>query len=502
MELDFRSMSRLPLKDLALRKVAALLCSHPTMHAHAAVVALQLNRDAEVDALCEFFKNAVTTLSLPATISEDLVIVMQSVFKEILKWLVVNREILEPDELNLDNPENLKHIHWTPLGTVEFRETAAALVRHGKLSIMQRYKLACLYCLEDDVRDLWRMIPPRRKGSFYDNSKAWKVGLRKMVVIWTYTIKRQTNDVGSILEFIQERGHFSFNQLAFESAAVQGYFPATQYFFEKLTFAEREESLLRTARDVIQQRVATEWCPYHEALGLSDVLCFLFSVMPADQVKEVLKEKPCKTLQCFFYWPRQDLSGRVAEWALPHAEERDFGGLLFVLARRHSFIYNFEKVFRDIFRVTPSNLRNYIASMFQLYVQDLLNFEDTITIKFLLRTLNASELNQLVSGDVAELRCHKTKDDKWDFFARFVNDARLSREEKMKFASFFISHFDSLMDLESRQRFLKFVEDLVPVVSERNQVDESHSAEESDEALKKRLVKKRKRTRRGRSKRH
>lgn len=118
------------------------------------------------------------------------------------------------------------------------------------------------------------------------------------MVLWTYYTKGEVNKLDNMIER-RWQSKCSPYQYAFEYAAVGGNKAATEYFLQKLTSKEKEESLVRSAGYVADRRCdsarnRTDLPKEHHA----DVLCFLLSQMNEEQQTEVLKATlmKCKML--------------------------------------------------------------------------------------------------------------------------------------------------------------------------------------------------------------
>ncbi|WP_353274478.1 hypothetical protein [Wolbachia endosymbiont (group A) of Ennomos erosarius] len=103
----------------------------------------------------------VPELLLPEPLNKKVLNFIKPIGLEILKW----REYHDQNSyLGIDLPNEL---YWTPQGTVDKKKTAEVLIKDESLDITRRYRLACIYYLEDDILQLWNKIPENRRKSFY-----------------------------------------------------------------------------------------------------------------------------------------------------------------------------------------------------------------------------------------------------------------------------------------------------------------------------------------------
>ncbi|GFV46387.1 uncharacterized protein TNCV_3232761 [Trichonephila clavipes] len=128
-------------------------------------------------------------------------------------------------------PKNYpKILCWTPHGTIDTGKSIKIVLKDDRFSIIRRYKLACVYCLEDDIRELLSKMSPACRKLFYDTNS--KVLQNDLAVYWTYYIDGK-------IDFFEHRIQGSVNKYGLELAFIQGSKPAALYFFQKLNDEER-----------------------------------------------------------------------------------------------------------------------------------------------------------------------------------------------------------------------------------------------------------------------
>ncbi|GFY47754.1 uncharacterized protein TNIN_80841 [Trichonephila inaurata madagascariensis] len=125
-----------------------------------------------------------------------------------------------------------KILCWTPHGTIDTGKSIKIVLKDDRISIIRRYKLASVYCLEDDIRELWTKMSPACRKLFYDKNS--KVLQNDLAVYWTYYIDGK-------IDLFEHRIQGSVNKYGLELAFIQGSKPAALYFLQKLNDAERYE---------------------------------------------------------------------------------------------------------------------------------------------------------------------------------------------------------------------------------------------------------------------
>ncbi|KAF8788840.1 hypothetical protein HNY73_006844 [Argiope bruennichi] len=445
---QLKSLRRLSLEDISLRRVAVLLLSDPFKYMYQTTVENE-HGEKRVVSRDEQFKSIVAELGLPESMRGPLVNIMNLIFQEARDWLRFHETFLKLSHSRFYNGKYMKHVHWTYMGTVNYRKTAEAIIRDENLSIDRRFWLACLYCLEDDIQDLWQKLPPLSKKSFFNNGDPDRYDPpSEIIVFWTCILSGREYKIDSF-HMGAERRFSSIYQYAFEFFAYKGYETATQYFFEKLTCEEKDASLLRTA-----QAVVVEGGPFFKLYY--DVSCYLLSQLNVEQFQKVLEDSPGAVLKIFLIWPRQDVLIEVAKLALPYFQRSDYESLPYYLYRQFQLKYQSRKLLWDLLLVMPKDSRH---STF--YLNEFFTNENPEMFKFVFRNMDPAETLEFFLNDIILNHCCDLMEEgKWDCLEFFIRESRLSKEGREKFAVTFNSIFASLLELEILERFTNMMNDI------------------------------------------
>ncbi|XP_055925355.1 uncharacterized protein LOC129957251 [Argiope bruennichi] len=461
---DLSSLHFMSLQALAMRRFAVQLCCHRKMLAYAVQTDSAARRQKEHETtMYDLLKDLLTEVPLPPSMKHELFSLMKSVSREIIKWLDLHEDYLGP--CNLNEMENLKHLCWTSLGSVDYRETVAALIRHEKLDLTQRYKLACLYCLEEDIRELWRKMPEKSKKSYYDVKSAI-LEQPDLAVIWTFIIK---GEVKKILRYLKENGKFSpsINHLGFECSAILGYRTAAQYFYEKLKSEEKEELLIKTSMSVAMQRSKDYYFYMEERQESGDVLFYLMSVMQLYEQKILFSHFPCETLKCVLDWPRQDAFIELAKSEYPSISVRAYYRVLLNLSRNSSWGYNHSKLFQEFFLLDQLDF-SFALVAYNIILRDFIRSDDIETVKFLFRHLDAQGKDEHVLVSTGSfINYELMKEGKWELMNQFIEDVKLSESGRRRNLKLFsenrgLNHKERILIIinESNSSVLGILEDI------------------------------------------
>ncbi|CAL1274613.1 unnamed protein product [Larinioides sclopetarius] len=420
----------LSLKEISLRRIAVIFWSQRD------ILASINNFKIEVT-----IKNSISTLDLPALLKEKIKYFVTPVGSELNNWKWFHENHLnsagEDFDINI-----LEQLYWTTLGTVDYRKTAEKLIHCKLLDIVKRYKLACLYCLDDYIRVLWENLPEESKIYFYEEEGPFHFSLPKLEFCWAYIIKGEE----FILDFMfgAALGNLTtFNQSAFEYSAYLGNKSATEYFFRKLTNDEREASLLRTAQTVVTHRLKRGSISGTFPLEkLSDTLFYLLSLMSHEQMMTIFKQYPFNVLVCLLDWPWQELFLDIAELVWPFLTELNYISLLHIISGRIKLDYYPTKLYQEFFLLSPSEFRKSFVCHECLSGSTLRNIfevEDSEIIKVIFRNVDSDDIKRLVgSCAIFKLFYGSILRGKWHLVELCLQEAKLSKEDKERLKEDFL----------------------------------------------------------------
>lgn len=230
-------------------------------------------------------------LTMPTCFKEKISGYIQTIGLQIFIWIQYH---LNYCDLDLDLPNELS---WTPHGTIDKKKTAAALISNDSIDITTRFKLACIYCLEDDIRKLWNKVPESQKELFYCKEDPYMVLQMELVEFWGLYVNGQNDWIRSIARR-RRLNHFCSPFLyAFESAVHSGSKAATEYFLPNVS----QRKIVKAALDAV--KLYLEPNPPKEYN--TEVLCVLLSKMSEGRQLRLFRQCPLPVLYCFLEWPWQ-----------------------------------------------------------------------------------------------------------------------------------------------------------------------------------------------------
>ncbi|GBN54983.1 hypothetical protein AVEN_267612-1 [Araneus ventricosus] len=106
--------------------------------------------------------------------------------------------------------------YWTDRGRIDNVATAKYILRNEKVSVRERFKLACKLCLSTEIREIWSEMTDEDRTYFQYRKRET---FRPLLLFWVYTMK------GS--DYIREL----YMPDIFECATKFGLLEAIKYFF-------------------------------------------------------------------------------------------------------------------------------------------------------------------------------------------------------------------------------------------------------------------------------
>lgn len=413
----------------------------------------------------------VSQLPLPELLKKKTLSFIRHIGIEILNWIEYHCDKLG---FNIGIPDVF---YWIPRGAVDKQKTAEVLIRDEGIGITTRYKLACTYCLEESIPDLWNKIPEDCKMHFYSEEDPIYVMQQDLVILWTYDIKGEVSKVRNMFETISNR-RCSPYQYAFEYAASVGNGVATEYFLQKLNSRERKESFIRTAGSV-----ATGRMEYYNEQFLKeyypDILCILLSQMENEQQLELFKSHSYHVLKCFLDWPRQNFFLETASHLWNFLPDVLYEVLLRKIVdklKEGCKDFNYQRLFGEVWQQSPNALKKYVLDGYTIsyLLSVLFKIRDKNNIKLIFQDATFNVKNKVIYSlngiDICE---NLIEGEEWGLLRFFIQECLSSKDEVFKFRVHFrgSSHYvlfrDNFEKSQKYDKFLHLLDDFICEFSKR-----------------------------------
>uniref|UniRef100_T1JBZ1 Uncharacterized protein n=1 Tax=Strigamia maritima TaxID=126957 RepID=T1JBZ1_STRMM len=310
----------------------------------------------------------------------------------------------------------INHTRWTPHGKIDELETARTLLRVENLNLTpdEEYKIACAFCLGDQVEFYWRQLSTEMKDFYFENASVRNLNKFRLINFW-------------ISEVVNQRVHVHNYEMMLEWAIRYYRKSAVMYFWGKLGNQRRFRSVLDSAC-----YLKVVFNPADRRRGVS-VMCFLLSQMTRPQLTEFLAKKNYAFV----------LERLLSDWVCVEF-------YMAALIRLYQFIH--EDKFYDLLRIIADQTRNFQGDRHKDFFQQLLtnisNRQKLFIIERELRnhdncctrlcqSLDGDNIRLLLSGVSIEtrrqifLKClHHVHELQWDFYESTVREF-ISTDDQM-----------------------------------------------------------------------
>ncbi|GBO27992.1 hypothetical protein AVEN_11854-1 [Araneus ventricosus] len=383
----------------------------------------------------------ISKLGLPKSLTVLLTDIVRPMGRQIRLW----REFLEKylhynsgEEIHFDAPI-LEKLQWTTAGAVDYQKTAEELIRSDDMDILKRYRLACLFCMEDYIRMLWKELPKENKRHFYSKKdRRLQSGGTGLEFWWPYIIKGQESNLDDLTRSYR-RDQISFHQYAFQCSAERGNKTAAEYFFQKLTHEEKEASLMSTIRALLTYQYTTRNYADKEFPmdKFSELLSYLLSVMAPDQQMRIFQEHFCDILEWILVWPLQDIFSENADLIMDFLPETHYDDVLWCIYVGFTDSgYHCLKLFQEFFNCIPLDVwKRFVDRQcgFDSYFEGIFNSENIKAIEIFFKSVDTAARERLVFSQPAlDYFYIWIYMGKWDVVEVCLREASLSQEDREK----------------------------------------------------------------------
>ncbi|KAL6994658.1 hypothetical protein U1Q18_048079 [Sarracenia purpurea var. burkii] len=210
----------------------------------------------------------ILTKSVPPCIKEMIDAKIEQIRCQLPEWINFLTKATLFDQNFLDVlPKCFHSIVFNSNGTICFRQTASNMVKMAEFSDLEKYKIACTFCLENDVRLIWPLVSKDSRVNGNDSES----DQFDLMNYWNMRMKSEMDSV-------------TVGQRFRKSYDTQNW-SALEYFFDMLT----DEDLLQNI-SVFHGRGRSNWRKNFEFMG--NTLC----KFNKDQARMLFQRRPGRLL--------------------------------------------------------------------------------------------------------------------------------------------------------------------------------------------------------------
>ncbi|GBM33949.1 hypothetical protein AVEN_79841-1 [Araneus ventricosus] len=466
------------LKDITIRRVVAVLFKESDILA--SIGNLRHEYDFEDSYSLKVWRETVEDkmsdkilkLGLPKPLTKQMMDTSKPMCKQVSGWKGFHEAYLldsnRSSHLHFHVPI-LEKLCWTAAGTVDYPKTAEELVCSDVIDNVKRYKLACLYCLEEYIPQLWQELPTNKKTHFRNEKDPLQIERLALQFWWPYIIKGEESKLDNLTRSYRE-DQLTFHQYAFQYSATKGNKIAADFFFQKLSDEDKEASLIRATRALIASlntlpnTLNYDYGKFPKE-KVFEMLRYLLSVITSDQQMQIFLEEPDEVLRCFLHWPLQDQFSEIADIIWDFLHERSYNSLL--LEMYESFqnsSHYFQTLFQEFFPRIPRFVDQQCED--DSYLDRALWLADIEALEITFRSVDAATRVGLVFSELVinhfEMFISRGR---WDVMEVLLREARLSKEDRKRLKEVLRPYLTSIgvgeMNLKTRKwtRLFKYLDE-------------------------------------------
>lgn len=369
----------------------------------------------------------IRKMQIPDSTKHDIFSIIKPIGMHITDWIRThNIEDYNDICLTFD-------FYMSPFGAINCQETAKNLLKNVNLNIVTRYKLACMYCLDQHVADLWHNIPQNLRDIC---EKDEDFGYTEpLLAMWTHEMHGPITE-SDLNEMVMKRleRECSPCQFAFEFAANEGNLAATKFYLQKLTLRERRESLVKTAISV-SKHVDEHDNYIADIYGypFASVLHYLLSQMDRDEQMEACQNLR-DILNCFIGWPWQDFMLVIARQIWDYLSEEDCYYILYQITLKIEShggnSHKYSKLLSELWQLCPLHFKDYTLQHINSMLTYLFLGNDLNNVRLLLSHLAQHEKREFIlSNNGLELCCEIIEREDWNQLKFLVKECVVDAEE-------------------------------------------------------------------------
>ncbi|WP_333023183.1 hypothetical protein [Wolbachia endosymbiont of Pentidionis agamae] len=349
---------------------------------------------------------------------------------EIRAWLT------HYQQMYCNNLAVLNSLSWNLNGKINQENTIRRLLQISKMGNFSKYKLTCIYCIEEEIFSSWEKLHPNTKNNLKKMKKE-----NSLVAFWSYYISNRVE------ELIKDGS--SKYEYGLKIAVKQGNHVATKYFWEKITLEEQEKNLKECFMEAAAQplrpgnrsKISDEIPRFPESSGINNLLFFLRQ-LSVEQQKEIFKDNPIVVdyvLNCFIYFPYRNLFLRVAEYTLDFFDflkkDKTYFLLLCIAEKIAYDPETYSKQLKYVWDKIPDKDSSINSFWFINIIEGLLHARSYENIKFILNTVSISVREKILPHYKIVNDCYYKLilQDEWNILRDLVQCCLKTKESVLKF---------------------------------------------------------------------
>ncbi|GFS29504.1 uncharacterized protein NPIL_205471 [Nephila pilipes] len=234
-------------------------------------------------------------------------------------------------------------IFFKPRGKIDYLETAKRVILHEE-NDLNKFRLACLCCLEDDIFELW----PKVKCFFDDKIDTDLFEVK----FWISYLKQDTENLMNEVEYIGNRDVLQF---AFFMSVANNNTISAKFFLNKMKNEERPIVLDKTLRNILETPNPFNY----------ETIPFFMRYLSSEKLENLLRDYPEVVLLQFLKFPYLNHFLETANKTWDNLSNEGFYCITEEMAYYMSIYFGnhaYENIFQEFWNNGPDRCQNYVIN--------------------------------------------------------------------------------------------------------------------------------------------
>lgn len=403
-----------------------------------------VSKDYKLDHALSTLKCTIAKLPMPKLYQQDLLEVIRPIGMHILTWFDYHTSLFSDRATSVD--DFVYQLVWTSEGSaINHRKTAKNLIEKNLVSQVDKYQLACIYCLDKYVFALWEQV--KDDALFIDLQCPGAPKIPALIKHWATCMTLDLDHCECIDHSLHNVLHIDINH-----PVMNGFFiglwtknlTAIKYFWKllepQLNVDDKRNILINSAAFIAKQRYNLSYSPpfHFSSEYCAPILLFLLSKMSKHQQIETFRkdissaEWSSGVLRCFLDWPYQPFfmqSARCIGLLLPSSH---YTRLLLAIVEKMTYEidYNYHLLFTEFWEQNYSlnkhlNFQEIGELLINLFFVDDFSGNDLESIRTVLENVSAHERQKMLTDFKGRCICFSlVRRQKWDLLEMLAKSCR------------------------------------------------------------------------------
>ncbi|PRD22117.1 UNVERIFIED_CONTAM: hypothetical protein NCL1_49969 [Trichonephila clavipes] len=245
--------------------------------------------------------------------------------------------------LTISSKTMAQNIFFKPRGKIDYVETAKRVILHEE-NDLNKFRLACVCCLEDDIFKLWQKVEPNFNDRIDSNLFEVK--------FWVSYLRQNTERLMNEIEYIGNRDVLQF---AFFMSVSNNNTISAKFFLNKMQKEDRPRVLDRTLKNILETPNPFNY----------ETIPFFMRYLSIEKLESLLHDYPEVVLLQFIKFPYLNHFLDTANKTWDNLSNEGFYCITEEMAYYMSVYFGnhtYANIFLEFWNNSPDRCKNYVIT--------------------------------------------------------------------------------------------------------------------------------------------